>query len=96
MKKLCKHAITFSIIKFRINYKVLLLTYKALNGLAPVYLLDTSITLLQSNSIWLISLHKETFTCCSTIYTQELIKRLTTCKIKTFTLTQGWTICQQL
>ena len=27
-------------IKFRINYKVLLLTYKALNGLAPVYLTD--------------------------------------------------------
>jgi len=27
-------------IKFRINYKVLLLTYKALTGLAPVYLMD--------------------------------------------------------
>ncbi len=27
-------------IKFRISYKVLLLTYKALNGLAPVYLMD--------------------------------------------------------
>ncbi|XP_056098168.1 uncharacterized protein LOC130076896 [Rhinichthys klamathensis goyatoka] len=27
-------------IKFRINYKVLLLTYKALNGLAPMYLTD--------------------------------------------------------
>ena len=27
-------------IKFRIDYKVLLMTYKALNGLAPVYLTD--------------------------------------------------------
>jgi len=27
-------------IKFWINYKVLLLTYKAPNGLAPVYLMD--------------------------------------------------------
>jgi len=27
-------------IKFRINYKILLLTYKALNGLAPVYLME--------------------------------------------------------
>jgi len=28
------------VIMFHINYKVLLLTYKALNGLAPVYLTD--------------------------------------------------------
>ncbi len=29
-------------IKFRISYKILLLTYKALNGLAPVYLTSSS------------------------------------------------------
>ncbi len=35
--------------KFRISYKILLLAYKALNGLAPVYLIS-SITL-QSNPL---------------------------------------------
>jgi len=38
-------------IKFRINYKVLLLTYKALNVLAPVYLMDLLSLYIPSRSL---------------------------------------------